>query len=280
MTIPYKTDALSIKPDYIIVGGGLCGCVLASRVSEAKQSVLLIEAGPDEHDNPIVQSPLGPPLLHNSQFVYNWRSATTDQLERPKPATVWAEKFSSGSSSVNYGLWTRGHSVDYDEWAALVGDRRWSYEGLLRYFIKSEHCQRPIVDPRLHGLGGPMKTVYRKREFPLSMSVQGMYESIGLKLNVDANDGDPLGYGPFTENWYNGSRQPAGVAYNMSRVTVLTNTPVRRIHFQHGSTKRATSVETVHGRIYTASKEIIVTCGAIKTPQLLMLSGIGPREKN
>ena len=178
---------------------------------------------------------------------------------------------------MNYGLWTRGHAADYDHWAELVEDQRWSYEWLLPYFRRIETCYDPDNgDRQQHGFNGPIHTT-TGRAYPLHETIRTAFKSVGLTENPDANSGMPFGIGSWTENWRDAARQPAGIAYDLSGVQVWTSSSVARVLLEGpDGEKEATGVELVDGRRLKARKEIIVSCGALRTPQLLMLSGIGP----
>ncbi|OKL64464.1 hypothetical protein UA08_00992 [Talaromyces atroroseus] len=263
--------------DYVICGGGHAGCVLASRLSQAGHSVILIEAGPEDYSEQIM-SATGAPHLLGSSFEYN--VYTTKQPgfgDRSVPNH--GGKLLSGSTGVNFGLWTRGHSVDYDVWAEAVGDERWSYKNMLPYFKKVETHYDPNGNPALHGFTGPISTTAGARTYPLRETIRTAFASAGLEYNPDTNSGNPLGFGKFTENWRNGQRQPAGKAYDLSRAVVLTDSVVACILFEGDEQKTAVGVSLTNGSQYRAEKEVIVSCGALKTPQLLMLSGIGPESE-
>ncbi|OCK76011.1 GMC oxidoreductase [Lepidopterella palustris CBS 459.81] len=172
----------------------------------------------------------------------------------------------SRTSGVGYDLWTRGHSADYDAWAELVGDDRWSYNRILQYFKKTEHQYDPKSNREQHGFDGPISTTAAARKYPLQEPVFNVLINTGIKFNPDGNAGSPLDLSTFAENWIAGEgahRQPAGQVYD----------------FEAGlrdEAKTATGVVLVDGRLISPSKEVIVSCGSFKTPQLLMLSGIGP----
>lgn len=154
---------------------------------------------------------------------------------------------------------TQGAELTFRLLATLIGDERWSYQRLLHYFQK--------VDKVMHTTKGA-------REYPLKEPLRIALVEAGLQFNEHANDGNPLGFAALTENWKDGKRQPAGKAYDISRVSVFTDVTVKRIVIDEEKTARG--IELVDSRIFTAKKEVIVCCGSIKTPQLLMLSGIGP----
>lgn len=185
----------------------------------------------------------------------------------------------SGCSAVNYGMWTRGSRIDYDLWAKAVGDQRWSYDSMLPFFKKTETHHKPDVDVALHGISGPIRTtVTTNRAYPLKHALIESYaKASGLPQIEDANAGDPIGLAPYTETWREGKRQPAGHAYGLDGVKVMTSTLVKRIVIDASGT--ATGAELVDGRIIHANKEVIVSCGTLKSPQVLILSGIGPKAE-
>lgn len=159
----------------------------------------------------------------------------------------------------------------------MVNDSRWTYDGLLPYFRKTEtHHDPQGVDPGHHGFSGPIHTTASARHYPLRDLMRQCFLNVGLKWTSDANAGNPLGVAPYTENWRDGKRQPAGKAYGLGGVDVITNATVRRILLEG---KIAKGAELVDGRQILASKEVILSCGSIRSPQVLMLSGIGPRDE-
>ena len=261
--------------EFVIVGGGTVGCVLASRLSLAGHNVAIFEAGPENYSEAIM-SPAGAALLHGTEAEYNYKSVPQPTLNG-RQIQNFGGRLLSGSSGVNYGMWTRGHNADYDAWARNVGEERWSYSNLLKYFKKSETFHDRSASGEIHGFDGPISTIAGVRNYPLKTSVLTAFKQSGLEFNPDINSGSPLGVSPFAENWKNHQRQPAGLAYDLSKVHVFTNSTVARIEIGP-LTKCASGIVLVNGETIKASKEVIVSCGAIKSPQLLMLSGIGPRE--
>lgn len=184
--------------------------------------------------------------------------------------------------SSNYAAWTRGDRADYDLWSKMVNDKRWSYDGQLPYFRKTETHHDPDADPNQHGFNGPIhSTPALGRTYPLTKQLREAYMSIGVKPIHDHNGGNNKGMAPHIETWYKGKRQPAGKAYGLKGVDILTETTVAKIILSdnHSPPKKATGVVLTSGETLTASKEVIISCGAIRTPQLLMLSGIGPADE-
>lgn len=168
----------------------------------------------------------------------------------------------------------------------MVGDDRWSYEGLLPYFKKSEHHFDPSADPNQHGFEGP--TYYTSvsasdpgRCYPLRDHVHAAWTELGLKHNSDANNGKIAGISEVEENWREGLRQPSYQAYPLKGITIMTKTMVHRIVFNQRSDGRpiASGVQLADGEEISCNKEIIVCAGAHRTPQLLMLSGVGPSDE-
>lgn len=265
--------------DYLILGGGLAGCTLATRLKEydPSASVTLVEAGPDEHANPLITEPMATFQLHNSQYEYNYTTVPQKHYDGRQVYNTGG-KVLSGSSSVNYAMWSRGGRDDYDLWADIVGDKRWSYDGLLPYFRKTENHHDPQnADPQQHGFEGPIYTTASERNYPLRQLLREAFvRGTGLQEIKDANGGEPIGIAPYTENWYKGKRQPAGQAYGLKGVDILTSSTVSRILLENNTAKGA---ELTDGRTILANREVILTCGSIRTPQILMLSGIGPTDE-
>ncbi len=158
----------------------------------------------------------------------------------------------------------------------MVEDPRWSYEGLLPYFKKSEHWHDENGDKSHHGFSGPMHTSSGGRDYALREPVRNALLSTGLQFNADVNSGHPNGVTKLVESWHNASRQHAAICYNLEGVHVMTNTVVQRVIIENSI---AVGVELNDGRRLAAAKEVIVSCGALRTPQILMLSGIGPQTE-
>ncbi|KIY02456.1 uncharacterized protein Z520_02595 [Fonsecaea multimorphosa CBS 102226] len=255
--------------DYIIVGGGIAGCTLASLLSKSKSSpsVLLIEAGPDVSGHPITQAPLACFAAHGSDIDWNYKTVPQRHLN-DRPLYEAGGKALGGGSATNYATWTRGPKFDYDRWGKLVGDARWSYDGLLPYFEKTE---KDYISTGTVSKSSP------NRKYPLRDQVLKAWLNLGLDKIENANSGDPLGVGELVENWKDGKRQLASVAFDLGDVKILTETVVQKVLLEKRQGKLTTTGVQLHdGRQLLASKEVILSAGAFRTPQLLMLSGIGP----
>jgi choline dehydrogenase-like flavoprotein len=287
---------MSTTADYIIIGGGLTGCAIASRLKQQAPSlsILILEAGPHPDSNPNTTSFAGGLALMGSDL--DWSLPT-----EPQPHTgdrvykLIAGKVLGGGSILNFGGWSRGARSDYDLWAKTVGDDhgRWSYEGLLPYFKKTERfvdTDDKKVDPGQHGFDGPFYiapvSADAERKYPLRDPVRQAWTALGVKENPDNGAGELDGISECLENFHDGVRQPSVRAYDLDGVQIVTGAVAHRVLFSKqddddktGSEEPvATGVELVDGRQFTARKEIIVSTGALKTPHLLQLSGIGPAE--
>jgi choline dehydrogenase-like flavoprotein len=270
--------------DYIIVGGGVAGCTVASRLHQGNPdlSIILIEAGGDSLGHPLTTAPLACFAAHYSDIDYAYSTVPQPHLNN-RACYAPGGKILSGGSATNYGAWTRGPSVDYEHWAHEVNDPSWSYEGLLPYFKKSEtvvNCIEPPVSVEQHGFNGPIHITSitdsdSKRKYLLREPIKEAWRELGSPLHVDCNDGAPLGISERFENFRDGKRQCASQAYSLSGVTVLCNTQVHRIIIEGSENKKASGVELIGGQTISASREVIISCGSYRTPQMLMLSGIG-----
>ncbi|MCJ1402321.1 hypothetical protein MMC11_005541 [Xylographa trunciseda] len=266
--------------DVIIVGGGIAGCVLASRLQQRNSTlkVLLIEAGLDVTDHPLVPFAETAPLLQGSELDWNYTTVPQQHLDG-RTCVQNSGKALGGGSAINVCGWIRGDANDYDAWATLVGDQRWSYKGFLPYFRKTEHYHN-IANLNEHGDAGPIYTqsiTSSGRIYPLREQVQGAWASAGVKGISDANSGSPQGLSQLVENRRDGLRQLASVLYPLAGVQVMTNALVKLVMLQRQHNRlKAVGVELADESIYTANKMVILSAGAYRTPQILLLSGIGP----
>jgi choline dehydrogenase len=271
-------SARPVVYDYIIVGAGSAGCVLAHRLSEDPDvNVLLLEAGPRDW-HPFIHMPAGLAKLVGKKGV-NWDYVTAPEPQLDNRVLWWPRgKVLGGSSSINAMCYIRGVPRDYDAWAQ-AGARGWDWAGVLPYFIRAERNQRGA--DALHGADGPLYVSDLRYVNPLSHVFVEAGEQAGLPRNDDFNGPNQLGVGLYQVTQKDGARCSAAVAYlqparGRRNLTVLTGAHASRITFERG---RATGVAYVHrGRAFhaPAAREVLVCGGAINSPQLLMLSGIGP----
>ncbi|OJK04805.1 hypothetical protein ASPACDRAFT_1884441 [Aspergillus aculeatus ATCC 16872] len=277
--------------DYIIVGGGLTGSALAGRLAEQHPSrtILLLEAGSNVVGHPLTSAPLACFGAHLSPLDWAYQTIPQRHLDGRQCYNA-AGKALGGGTATNYGTWTRGNAADYNLWAQLVNDESWSYEGLLPYFKRSETHWDPNADPTIHGQSGPIHnaTVASSslaRKYPLRDPLLAAWSRLGVEPIADGNAGHPLGLAALTENWRDGQRQLASEAYQVSQksnITVRTETLVKRVLLAEedgNNIKLATGVELPDGTTFHAAQEVVISAGACRTPQVLMLSGIGPREE-
>jgi choline dehydrogenase len=266
--------------DYVIVGAGSAGCVLANRLSaDGKNSVLLLEAGPRD-TNLWIHVPLGYGKLFKEKTV-NWMYQT-----EPEPELGGRQVFQprgkvlGGSSSINGLLYVRGQHEDYDRWRQR-GNSGWGYDDVLPYFKKAENQQRG--GDKYHGVGGPLPVSNLGHPDPLSAAFIDAAAETGLPVNPDFNGATQEGAGFFQTTTRGGRRASTAVAYlrparGRSNLRVETSALAQRILFEG---RRARAVEYRQGgalKTASARKEILVSSGAYNSPQLLQLSGVGPAE--
>jgi choline dehydrogenase-like flavoprotein len=268
--------------DYIVVGGGAGGCAVAGRLSEDPQiSVTVLEAG-GKGDSPVVKTPFGVVAMLPTK-LNNWAFETV-----PQPGLNGRRgyqprgKMLGGSSGLNAMIYARGHQSDYDEWAAL-GNPGWSFDEVLPYFIRSEN--NATFGAPWHGQDGPLRVSELQSDNPFQSIFKQAAQQAGFKLNDDFNGAEQEGLGTYQVTQHNGERWSAARAYlhphmgQRSNLVVETGCHVTRILFDG---KRAVGVQMMqNGQSKTlhARCEVLLAAGALQSPQLLMLSGVGDGQQ-
>lgn len=275
--------------DYVIVGGGSAGCTLAARLSEQSDAtVCLLEAGGDGKDV-LIRAPLGivAMLPGKPRKINNWAFSTA-----PQPGLDGRRGYQprgkalGGSSAINAMLYVRGHPSDYDDWAAS-GATGWGWRDVLPYFLRSEGNSRGSSE--LHGADGPLQVGEQRSPREASHAFVDACRQSQIRVNEDFNGPEQEGAGLFqvTQFWKGakrGERCSAAAAYvhpvmERANLKVETGAHATRIILEGG---RATGVEFLQGgqpRAVSARREVILCGGAFASPQLLMLSGIGPAQE-
>jgi choline dehydrogenase len=265
--------------DYVIVGAGTAGCVLANRLSaDPDVTVLLLEAG-GKDDWIWIQIPVG--------YLYCIGNPRTDWCYRTEPdpglngrSILYARgKVLGGCSSINAMLYLRGQSRDYDRWAELTGDRSWSWESVLPIFKRSEDHHRGAS--YAHGAGGEWRVEQQRLSWELLVAYREAMAQAGIPKVDDFNRGDNEGCAFFEVNQRRGVRWNAAKGFlrpalNRPNLTVMTDALVQRVRLDG---RRAAGVELVRGAdaAFAAARiETILAAGAIGSPQILQLSGVGP----
>ncbi|MEV6109697.1 FAD-dependent oxidoreductase [Streptomyces sp. NPDC051940] len=272
------TETKPPEADYVVVGAGSAGCIVARRLAESGARVVLLEAGPPDTSR-MVRVPGMITVMHSVPQLkkrFDWGYCTVPQEHAAgRRVPVTRGKVVGGSSSVNGMLFVRGHRSNYDDWAA-DGCAGWSYDEVLPSFRRLEDWEGGASEVR--GAGGPIK-VSRQRD--LTPASAALVEAIGETLKTPANDD------------YNGATQEGvgvvqmssdkGVRYSASKgylgkgagVRLITGATAARVVVEGG---RAVGVELLDGRVVRAAREVVLSAGVVGSPQLLMLSGVGPAD--
>jgi len=270
----------TLEFDYVIVGAGSAGCVLANRLSaDGKHSVLLLEAGPED-TNLWIHIPLGYGRLFKEKTV-NWMYQT-----EPEPGLNGRQVFQprgkvlGGSSSINGLLYVRGQHEDYDRWRQR-GNIGWGYDDVLPYFKKAENQVRGADD--FHGVGGPQPVSELSHADPLSAAFIEAAAETGIPKNPDFNGATQEGAGFFQTTTRYGRRASTAVSYlrpakGRKNLRIETSALARRIVFDGRCAVAVEYDKTGSVRTARARKEILVSGGAYNSPQLLQLSGVGPAD--
>ena len=266
--------------DVIVVGAGSAGCALAYRLAASGDiNVLLLEAGSPAY-NPMIHIPLGFAFLmkpHRNNWGY---STSPEPYLDGRSVNLPRGKVLGGTSAINGMVYVRGQADDYDNWAAL-GNEGWAYRDVLPLFKRSEDHGKGAND--YHGVGGPLYVGGVSNEFPVVDAFIAAAEQAGYPANADFNGPSQAGVGFFATNIKNGSRWTAAKAFlragkGFKNLTVVTGAHTRRVLVEQGF---AVGVECELGgelKQFRASREVVLSAGAINSPKILEFSGIGQAE--
>ncbi|KAJ6140040.1 hypothetical protein N7471_006526 [Penicillium samsonianum] len=300
VAVPHASHKSDSTYDYIVVGGGTSGLVVANRLSEQKNTtVLVIEAGGSVYNNPNVTNTLGYGKAFGTDI--DWAYETTAQeYAGGSSQIVRAGKALGGTSTINGMAYLRAQAAQIDAWET-IGNKGWNWKTLLPYFKKSEQLQDPAkypfldgsgvaFDPVYHGFTGPLKVGWSSTQLNdgLAQKLNATYQNLDVPIpyNRDANSGDMVGYSlyPKTVDSELNIREDAARAYyypyqNRTNLHVWLNTHANKLTWKDGHEVTANGVEVTlsDGKktVVKASREVILAAGALKSPVLLELSGVG-----
>ena len=273
------------NPDFIIIGGGSAGCVLANRISaNPTNKVLLLEAGGIDR-NPLIHIPAGYIKTMVNPAI-NWMFESEPEARTANRLIAFPRgKVLGGSSAINAMLYVRGQSHDYDGWAQK-GNAGWSYEDVLPYFRKAEYCEAADtedMDPELRGSEGPLNVAMVRSRYEILDRVIEAADLLGHPHNPDYNGADQHGFNYYQVTQKNGVRHSAKKAYidpvkSRPNLRIITRAQAMALVME-GKRVTGVQVKTRKGiEVFTATQEVILSAGAIQSPQLLELSGIGQPE--
>ncbi len=265
--------------DHVVVGAGSAGCVLAARLSaDPARSVLLLEAGPASRRKEIAIPAAFSKLFHSE---LDWDYRTAPQASLHDRELYWPRgKCLGGTSTINAMMWVRGTPADYDDWA-LAGNDGWAYEDLLPYFKRSEDAVR--TDPMHVGVGGAVRIEEQRDPNPGTHLFVAACQRAGIPRNPNANAGanDGVDYAQVSQR--RGRRVSSADAYlaparRRPNLTVKTEAHVVRLVVEAGTVQGLSYVHDGEVRTVRVSGEVVLSAGAVNSPQVLMLSGIGPAD--
>ncbi len=273
---------MSRRYTHIVIGAGAAGCAVAARLSEEPANrVLLLEAGGRDW-NPLIHMPAGFTKLTGPSV--NWGFETVPQPELNNRRMHYPQgRTLGGSTSINAMIYIRGNRLDYDEWRDL-GNEGWGYEGVLPYFRKSENNER-LAD-EYHGTGGPLNVTEQVAHNPISKGFVRAAQSLGIPFSHDFNGAEQAGVGFYDVTQRNVRRESAATAYlgparKRKNLVITTHAQATGLIIENG---RAAGVRYLAGDKPTEARvdaggEVVVSGGAVNSPRLLLLSGIGPADE-
>jgi choline dehydrogenase len=269
--------------DFVIVGGGSAGCVLAARLSEiAEARVLLLEAGPSDR-NPNIHVPAATYRMFGGPLTWGYHTAPLRQVG-DRRLIFPQSRVLGGGSSINAMVYTRGNPADYDAWAAEEGCAGWSWQEVLPYFRRAEDNER--FANAFHGSNGPLAVSDQISPHPLTKVFLRAAQQAGLPFNPDFNGARQEGCGLYQVTQRAGRRCSTAIGYlavarRRPNLTVVTRATALRVVIERG---RAVAVDYVEGRNrrvkrVRATAEVVLAAGTVGSPKLLLLSGIGPANE-
>ncbi|NEA33615.1 GMC family oxidoreductase N-terminal domain-containing protein [Streptomyces sp. SID13031] len=262
--------------DYVIVGGGSAGCVLAARLSEDPDvEVCLVEAGPAD-TSPNIHVPAGAAKLFRTQLDWDYDSHQEPGCENRR-IYLPRGRVLGGTSSINGMIYVRGNRLDYDSWR----QPGWSYDELLPYFLRAEDNERGGSE--FHGTGGPLAVSENRSRNPMSDAFIAAAIAAGHAANDDFNGPDQDGFGYYQLTQRDGMRCSSAAAYlapviGRPNLTIETGVQVHRVVIEGGRATGVTGWRADGEVMIRAAREVVLAAGAYNSPQLLMLSGIGPAD--
>jgi len=270
--------------DYVIIGAGSAGCVLANRLTEDPQvKVLLLEAG-GKDNSILVKMPAGVGSLIGKPGTYNWGFWTEAEPNLENRKLWWPRgKGWGGSSSINGMIYIRGHARDYDQWRQM-GLQGWSYRDVLPYFKRSESLEGG--GDAWHGGDGPLKVSKASTPNPIYSATVEAGRQAGFKVTSDFNGFQQEGWGPYQLTIHDGQRWSAARGYlhpalARQNLTCITGARTSKIVVENGRATGVEYIDTKSGQkhVVHADKEVLLSAGAVQSPQILLLSGIGDPEE-
>ena len=263
--------------DFIIVGGGSAGSVLAGRLSEVRSAeVLLLEAGGSDR-HPLYHVPAGFARMTKGLGSWGWNTVP-QRFMQDKIFRYTQARVIGGGSAINAQIYTRGNPLDYDDWRQMGCDG-WGYEDVLPYFKMAEDNE--TLENRYHGKGGPLGVCEPRATLPICEAFFEAAAELDIPRNLDVNGETQEGVCFYQLTQRDARRASAAMAYiapvrHRKNLTVKLGAEVRRLIIESG---RARGVELMDGTRLTANVEVLLSCGAIGSPRLLQLSGIGPADR-